>query len=383
MTYLVLNYEYPPLGGGAASATQNLAQALQKRGNKVVVLTSAFRDLTGEQVEQGITVVRVPALRRQVHGSGMLAMTAYILAGSHKIGKIAQKYSVDRMLAFFSIPSGVVSWWFSRNKNLSYAVSVRGGDVPGTEKGLWLFYAITAPLRRRVLRQARFITAPSQALADLAEKADPVRIETVPNGVDTELFRPDRTSRPDTLTLLFVGRLHPQKDVHRLIEVVQSIRDSGEQNVRARIIGDGPQRRQLETFAARQSLEKHVIFEGWVVRSKLAQAYREATFLAQFSSYEGLSNVMLEALASGLPVVASNLKANTEIVESSKNGLLVPAEVGPAELGATLVGWHQDRSLWQRLSENARQSVLERFDWSRVAARYEELFERSATRPSS
>src|SRR5580658_1535715 len=124
MTYLLINYEYPPLGGGAASATRNLGAALSRRGNRVVVLTSAYKEHRGTSQEDGMTVVRVPAWRRSIHRSGIIQMTAYILSSSVQAPRVTKKYNVDRAVAFFSVPGGVVARWLQYWGSIPYAVSL-------------------------------------------------------------------------------------------------------------------------------------------------------------------------------------------------------------------------------------------------------------------
>src|ERR1700688_1178819 len=111
MTYLLLNYEFPPVGAGAATASKNLGAALIRRGNRVVVLTSAYQQFRGISEEDGLTVIRVPAARTSLHRSGIIQMTAYILSASHQAPKFAEQYKVERVVAFFSIPGGVVARW--------------------------------------------------------------------------------------------------------------------------------------------------------------------------------------------------------------------------------------------------------------------------------
>src|ERR1700732_1328263 len=111
MTYLLINYEFPPLGGGAATASKYLGAALCRRGNRVVVLTSAYKGLSEVSEEEGMTVIRLPALRTSIHPSGIMQMTAYILSGSQRAPGVAKQYEVDRCIAFFSVPGGVVARW--------------------------------------------------------------------------------------------------------------------------------------------------------------------------------------------------------------------------------------------------------------------------------
>src|SRR3984957_15262347 len=282
MTYLLINYEFPPLGAGAATASKNLGAALSRRGNRVVVLTSAYKDLCGVSEEDGMTVIRVPAWRTSIHRSGIIQMTAYILAGSRHAPRIAQAYQIERVLAFFSIPGGVVARWLQHRRSIPYAVSLRGGDVPGTESGLRVFYKVLTGLRRNIIRHARLISAPSNGLKRLSESADPFPVQVIPNGVDCDYFHPGQ-SAPLSLTLLSVGRLHQQKNVQRMLEILLAIRNESGIPATARVIGDGPERQNLEKFARRHDLGGAVSFEGWLPRSAVATAYRSATVLVQLS----------------------------------------------------------------------------------------------------
>ena len=373
-TYLLINYEYPPLGAGAATASKNLGVALTGRGNRVVVLTSAYRQLRGVADEEGITVIRVPAWRTSMHRSGLVQMTAYILSGCWHAPGIARAYRIERVLAFFSIPGGVVARWVQYRLSLPYAVSLRGGDVPGTEPGLRLFYRLLKGLRRNILGHARYISAPSHGLKQLSEKVDPFAVKVIPNAVDCEYFRPDSQSHRSPLTLLSVGRLHRQKNVSRALEILLAVRTQFGVPAIARVIGDGPERQILEKFARRFDLNGAVSFEGWLPRSDVAAAYRSATVLVHLSIYEGMSNVVLEALASGLPVVASRIPENMELIESERNGLLFGLNESSSKIAQAIVRLYESPDLWTQMSHRARERAATEYSWDRVAEMSEEGF---------
>jgi glycosyltransferase involved in cell wall biosynthesis len=373
MTYLLINYEFPPLGAGAANATKNLGAALTRRGNRIVVLTSAYKDLCGVSEEDGMTVIRLSAWRTSLHRSGIFQMTAYILAASRQTLRVAQQYQIERVLAFFSVPGGVVARWLHYRRSIPYAVSLRGGDVPGTEPGLRLFYKVLTSLRRNILRHARSISAPSNGLKRLSESADPFPVQVIPNGVDCDYFHPGQ-SAPLSLTLLSVGRLHQQKNVQRMLEILLAIRNESGIPAAALVIGDGPERQNLEKFTRRHDLGGAVSFEGWLPRSAVAAAYRSATVLVQLSSYEGMSNTILEALASGLPVVASRIQENMELVEPDWNGLLFDSHEGASKIAQAIVHLYQNPNLWTQMSRQARTRIQTEYSWDQMAEMYERSF---------
>jgi glycosyltransferase involved in cell wall biosynthesis len=152
-------------------------------------------------------------------------MTAYILSGYQHAPRVVQEYQVERVPAFFSIPGGAVARWLQHRRSIPYAVSLRGADVPGTEPGLRLFYKMLTGLRRNILRHARYVSAPSVGLKHLSERADPFTVQVIPNGVDCEYFKPRPKSRNPLLTLLSVGRLHRQKNVPLMLEILLVVRN--------------------------------------------------------------------------------------------------------------------------------------------------------------
>jgi glycosyltransferase involved in cell wall biosynthesis len=375
-SYLLINYEYPPLGGGAATACKNLALALKRKGNRVVVLTSAYERLRGESDEDGVVVIRIPALRRSVHRSSLFQMAAYLVSACHHVVGAADCYEVDRVIAFFSIPGGIVARWLQLRRSTPYIISVRGGDVPGTEPKLSGFYRLLTRLRRHILRHAREIIAPSIGLKQLSEAADPVSVRVIPNGVDPTLFAPPADQRHLPLTLLFAGRLHWQKNVSALLSILDVVRLRFGLPAIARIIGDGPERLHLEKLSARMKLENAITFEGWLSRAEIASAYRQAFLLVNLSRYEGMSNVVLEALASGLPIIASNIPGNTELIEDQTTGFLFNLDEDPVKIAKQIVDLFGNPERRIAMGKAARESVVTRYTWDQAAAMYEEAWEK-------
>ncbi|MBV8097626.1 MAG: glycosyltransferase family 4 protein [Verrucomicrobia bacterium] len=371
MRFLFINYEYPPIGGGSATACQQIARTFAQRGHRVVVLTAGIGSLHGTVADDAVTVVRIRALRKSPHQSGIIEMASYVLLASWRAVRLARAHQIDSTLAFFSVPGGIVARWLSLWTRIPYVVSLRGGDVPGTEPHLQIFYRVLQPLRRDILRHARAVCAPSKGLKALSEKSDPIPVQVVPNGTDTDLFRPQPERHAKVPTLLSVGRLHAQKNVGYFLDLVAEIKSKTE--VRALIIGDGPERPGLEATAVSLGITDCVQFTGWLPRENVREAYQSATFLVHASNYEGMSNVILEALASGLPVVASQIPGNTELIEDGVNGFLFDPAGDPAQLANRISRLFQDQTNWDQLSAAARATIENRFSWNHAADLYEKL----------
>ena len=192
------------------------------------------------------------------------------------------------------------------------------------------------------------------------------RVRVWPQGVDAERFHPDNYSKdwrvrltggnPGAKLLLYVGRLAPEKGIGGLKAALREF-----PGLRLAIVGDGPARRDLE----REFADTPTVFVGVRKGRELAAAYASADAFVFPSTTETLGLAMLEALASGLPVIAARSGATGEVVSDGENGLLY--EPGsPASLGAAVRDLFSDESLRLALAKRARPSA-ERRDWENAA----------------
>ncbi|MCI0654906.1 MAG: glycosyltransferase, partial [Methylococcaceae bacterium] len=164
MNLLLINYEYPPVGAGAANATWYMARELAALGHTPTVLTARFHELNGWSEEDGVRVYRCAALRGRRDRSSLIEMASFLLSAFLVLPRIARRSQAQGVIVFFSFPSGPLAWWAHRRWKIPYVVSLRGGDVPGAEPGLARMHRLRAPLRRRLLREARRVVATSEGL---------------------------------------------------------------------------------------------------------------------------------------------------------------------------------------------------------------------------
>ncbi len=385
MNLLLVNYEFPPVGGGAATATRSIGRAHVAAGHRVAVLTTAFGDLPEESVEDGMSVVRVGARRRRPDRSTMTEMASFLRAGLRRVADVAERHGVEGCVAFFSVPCGPIALRLRRRRGTPYVVSLRGADVPGHDPSIGLLHGVWRPFRRRVLREAAAVVANSASLAQLARAADGVAVEVVPNGVDAAFFSPgeprgEGPGRP--FRLLFVGRLHAQKNPRFVLAALAALRRAGGRPVALDVVGDGPEAQALRDEAERLGVAAAVTWHGWLDRAQLVERYRAADCLVNASPREGMPNVVLEAMACGLPVLASRAPGH--------EGLVAPGETGAYfgldstdELVAAARALIDDPAACGRLGQAARRLVVERFTWERVAESYVALLRRAAPRSAA
>jgi len=373
MRVLILNSEYPPIGGGAGNASANIARELAALGQEVCVLTAAFGDLPRDETVSGVRLVRIPALRRKQDRSGALEQAVFIVAASIYILRLIPKFKPNVIFAFFGVPAGAVALFAKLIFKTPYIVSLRGGDVPGFRPyDFKRFHQVIAPLLRVVWKQASAIVANSDGLRLLALAFDSrFAIPIIPNGVDVERFTLPASRDWSEARLLFVGRVVYQKGLDLLLPALVELNylDSG-----LTVIGDGPQRAALERLAATLGLAARVHFAGWQRGTDLERHYQNATLFVFPSRHEGMPNAVLEAMASGLPVIATRIAGNEELVIDNETGLLVPTE-DIAALKEACEKMISNPNLRERMGVAGRQRVEEHFTWGSVARQYLHLLE--------
>jgi glycosyltransferase involved in cell wall biosynthesis len=377
MRILLINYEYPPVGGGAATATAAIAKALVDLGHAVVILTGKFKRSPEVSESNGIVVHRIPSLRTKIDRSGVFEMGLFLISGLIFARSIIRIHRIEGSIVFFSLPCGPLGLLGRWRFGIPYVVSLRGGDVPGNEPSLNFFHRLLAPVRRTVLKNAVAIVANSDGLRKMAEAADPFPVRIIPNGVDSDFFVPAQPKpakkSAGVLRVLFVGRFQPQKNLAFLFrEMARLSPDTFELH----LVGDGPDRQSLARLAKQLGMASMVTWHGWLPRAAVRQAYQGADCLVNPSLYEGMPNVVLEAMACGLPVVASKVPGNEELVLDGETGFLFDLEA-PNALMNRLKQLADDRDLCSRLGRRAQSHATTTFSWGNVAQAYLALFSRS------
>lgn len=366
MRVLILNPEYPPVGGGAGNASRHLALALANLGQRVTVLT-AYYDALPRLEEGAVRVIRIPALRRRPDRSGVVEQAAFVVSGLWYTFRLARRERPDVILAFFGAPSGIIAWLLRPWLQVPYIVLLRGGDVPGFRPyDFATYHRLIGPLLRRVWHGAEAVVANSQGLRTLAQRFEPrVPVLVIPNGVDLKRFAPPVRRAWNPPHLLFVGRVVYQKGLDVLFEALARLRDLPWQLT---IVGDGPYRAVLESQAEALGLRERIRFAGWQSPERIPDFYRQANLFVFPSRDEGMPNAVLEAMASGLPVVATRIAGNEELI-TPETGRLVPKENVVALSGA-LGELLRDAALRQQMGEAARQRVMAHYTWEAAARRY-------------
>ena len=246
---------------------------------------------------------------------------------------------------------------------------------------------ILTPVQRRmqkwVCRLADCVLVNAEAIRDtlIEQGYRPDNIVVIRNGIVLSRFGAREKGAalrrelglPPSAPLVFVfSRLNPMKGVEYFLDAA-ALLAPGFPDVRFLIVGDGAGRKELEDRAGRLGLAERVIFTGF--RNDVPDLIPEAAISVLPSLSEGLSNSLLESMASGVPVIAARVGGNPEIVEHDVSGLLVPARDSAALAGA-IGSLLQDPQLASRMGEAGRRRVAELFSMERSLGEVERFYER-------
>lgn len=303
-----------------------------------------------------------------------------------KIYEIVREQGVEIIHALGDLSINTASAAFvSRITNVPFVYTIQGIGVR-TDNLLVdaLVELYDRTIERLVARTARRVILLSKHLMSRATKLGIKKSNAViiPSGVDTNYFDPQRSEVKKKATTLrnelnissnktvigFVGRLFPVKGLPYLISAVKQI-EHEHPNIVLLIVGDGPQRADLEMMA--KDLKAKTIFAGW--RTDTLPYYAIMDIFALPSLFEGLPNVMLEAMAMKNPVVATNVGGNVDLIIDSENGFLVPVQDYQG-IASTLKKLIEDAGLRKRMGVINRKIVKQTYSWDMIVPKVEKVY---------
>ncbi|HET9516267.1 MAG TPA: glycosyltransferase family 4 protein [Actinoplanes sp.] len=353
---------YPPHLGGAELVAERLATGQAAEHDVTVYTSDVGRGTAPRREHTGrLRVFRDRALR---------------LGNTPVVPRLAARLLRHRPRPdVVHVHGGVAAWpelvrLGTRLRGVPYVVHVHLMVRPSSAAGRVLLPLYQRTLYATFLRKAALVICLTSAMRDELVTAYGLpadRVVVVPNGVDTELFRPGPFAERAPDELLFVGRLTEQKNVLAAVDAITLLPPE----VTLRIVGDGELRDAVER-RIRESGLTNVVLEGRLGPIELAQRYRRATLVLMPSTHEGLPLVLLEAMATGAPVVCSDLP---ELVESGGDAVLAVRELTAASLAAAASALLADRPRREALSAAAERRAAG-YTWPAVVAAVDELYRR-------
>jgi glycosyltransferase involved in cell wall biosynthesis len=361
---------FPPAIGGTERQAYGLAKALVAAGHRVTVLTLARPGAPSREMQGGVVVERALGAR----GRGIVFAITYGVSVLRHVRRLRFGHAI--LHAHHLYLEAIAAAYVGLRSGLPAIAKMACGGPDGDFARLKRTGLTPSLPLLRCLSRVVAISVETEAEL-LAHNFAAQRIARIPNGVDPMRFAPapDAESRRDSAglgpeTVLFLGRLDAQKGLDVAIEAWTRV-VTRRPAARLVLVGDGPARAVLEDKAQSLGLTGRVSFLG--TRSDPERLLQASQIFVLPSRSEGMSNALLEAMATGLPCVASRIGGNSDLVEHEVTGLLMPPG-DAAALADMLCALLEDGSLRNRLGTAARAAVIERYGMDRIVREYMELY---------
>jgi glycosyltransferase involved in cell wall biosynthesis len=389
MRILVINYEYPPIGGGGGFVTRDIIEDIAGKGHDVTVITSHYKGLAKRETVNGVNIIRVPVIfRNKLEVANMPSMFCYLPASIlHGFFKF-NRNTFDVINTHFAVPSGPAGDVLSRVFKLPNVLSIHGGDIFDPSKSSSPHNTpIFSNVVTAMLKSADRVVAQSNDTKRNAYTYYKIDrpIEVIPLGIKKPVFerkrRTDFGLSDDEIVFCTIGRLVKRKNIDDICSVLSHLKN--DYSFKFLIIGDGPERGHLEALKVKLNLDDHVRFLGNATDEEKFQILALSDFYLSTALHEGFGLVFLEAMECGLPIVCYDRGGQNDFLISGKTGYLV--ELGNKDkFRSRLVELINNAELKASMCEyNSR--LIQKYYISTCAERYISLFndvicENSSTR---
>jgi glycosyltransferase involved in cell wall biosynthesis len=377
MKILLINYEYPPLGGGGSIEAQDLAEQLAKT-HEVFVLTTGFHNLSRKETRNGVKIYRVPVFgRMDLPTASTISLVSFfpsaLIYGLFLVPKIRPSV----INAHFAVPSGLPAAFLAKIYKIPFVLTLIGGDIYDPSKGISPHrHGLLRFIIRRIMRCADKITAISH---DTKERAiryyqAPEGIEVIPLGLvppTSILGTGDRVKDESGKThFVSIGRLVARKGYFDLFRAFASMENK---NTNLHVIGDGPLLPELRMEISKLGVTDRIEMHGRATEEQKYQILKQSDVYVSASHHEGFGICFLEAMYSGLPIITTNIGGHTDFLIPGKNAMLV--NVGDInKLSKAMDQLVVDLAMRKTIGE-ANKKDVENFLIENTTKRYELIFQ--------
>lgn len=369
---------YYPVLGGVTEHVWHLGTELQRRGHEVTIITGG---VPHRLLQSGVSTDHQRGLRVLRHGIQIPLMSnganIYMTLG-WKLGRLLQRLEIKENFDLIHIQSPldpglplIASKAMRRPKIGTYHTY---RENPGFVNVLPRLFT---PVFVDAIRKLRRHIAVSSSAAEFIQQYYPVEMTVIPNGIDTTRFSPEGESflkyRDGVYTILYVGRMDPRKGAKYLFAALPQLERELRGKFRVVVAGTGWMSKYYDAYIPLH-LRKRVEFVGYVSPEELPRYYRSVdVYCSPATGNESFGIVLLEAMASGTPVVASDIAGYRWVVEPGVEGLLVPPR-SPKHLADALVVLAHDPNR-RRMMGAAGRRKAEQYDWRVVTDQIERIYE--------
>lgn len=368
MNILVLNYEFPPLGGGASPVSRDISVRLAKLGHKVTVVTMGYKDLPEYEELEGVEVYRVKCWRSKKSACMPWEQYTYLLSVRRFMKKHMLTHQYDVCHTHFIIPTGEVSYWVYRHFHIPYVITAHGSDVEGynQKKYMKIMHILLRPFWKKIVRNAKGIIAPSEYLLGLMrQEMASGNYTLLPNGLDIDRYR--KLYLEDDAKekrILLMGRMQKSKNMQTVIRALHKV---DLRDWKVDILGDGPYRGELEKLTEEFQLADKIVFHGWIDNATEEQFsfLKKASIYITASHFENCPMAVLETIAAGCYPLLSDISSHRQFVKDDRYFFRMDDAKGLAKKLEKLIS---GKWAWERDCID-----ISGYDWDSIIRRYEKI----------
>jgi glycosyltransferase involved in cell wall biosynthesis len=385
MRVLILNYEYPPLGGGAGIVTRHIAERLADTGHIVHVVTTWFPGESEVSVEGNLSIIRLHSARKKTYKSNPLEMLSWIKYAMRYFRQMNNEPSFDICLANFTIPGGWVARYLWRKWELPYVILSHGHDIPWfAPKQMFFWHLLCFKIIKNILLESKYNVLLTQELKNMADTFIGAKLsyknKVIPNGLLVEHCRTGFDTPDKPMHILFVGRMVEQKDPLSFLKACKSLNDMN-LNLHFTMIGDGPLKEDIEKMTLKWGI-KNIDILGKVSHYKVLEVYESAHVLVLPSREEAMSMVLLEAVSRGLYTITTPSGGSKQIITPGVNGEIIEYDNVSQIVEAVNKFYYTKYLTGYQYPEYIVNELYSKYNWNTVVEKYLELFKAITQKPS-
>jgi glycosyltransferase involved in cell wall biosynthesis len=368
---MVLSTPFPPTEG-IGYYTYNLSKILIEKGHEVIVLTRSSNNKIQKQEMNGIKIIRAPFIPfypfyLYIHGKSM-----------NKIFKQLES-DVDIVHIHSPLPSLIKT-------NLPTLLTIHTPMLTDYRLvKMQSFYGILSKISARIvsypqelklINASDIITTSTNSIANELKDhyLNGKKVIVTGNGVDENIYLPgNKAIEKDKKYILFVGRMDREKGLFDLVESGKYICKK-RSDVFFIIAGKGKDMQKVQNKVKKAGLQNKFIFMGQVEEDKLVKLYQNASIFVLPSYHEGLPTVLLEAMSCGLPVIATDVRGNRDLISNNENGIIVRPR-SPKKLADAIISLLDNEKTKEILGKNARKTIIDNYTWAKISDKFISSYE--------